>query len=143
MFPLADQRRTGEDNGQHGDIVDDRHHRAKALLLKVRIKTHPDRQLYRQHAVIPIAGDKTVYFAGDNILDVTVAGKGLTHARGVDVDLDFRLPIGQYIALEVRRDVDGERVAPGIQPGVHLISGDQLRLKKPGTVKALIMREES
>ncbi len=52
----------------------------------VRIKTHPDRQLYRQHAVIPIAGDKTVYFAGDNILDVTVAGKGLTHARGVDVD---------------------------------------------------------
>lgn len=38
MFPLADQRRTGEDNGQHGDIVDDRHHRAKALLLKVRLK---------------------------------------------------------------------------------------------------------
>ena len=137
VLALADQRRAGEDNGQHGDVVDDRHHRAKALLFQVRVKAHSYRQLYRQHAVVPIAGNEAVYFAANNILDIAVAGKGLAHARGVDVDLHFRLAAGQHIALEVRRNIDGESVAPGIQAGVHLIGGNQLRFEKPGAVECV------
>ena len=87
MFPLAYQRRTGQHDRQHGDIVDNCHDGTETLLLQVRIKTHPDGQLNRQRAVVPVAGDKAVHLAGDDILDIAIAGKRLAHSRRVDVNL--------------------------------------------------------
>ena len=45
---------------------------------------------------------------------------------GVHVQLDLGRLAGQHVALEVRRDVDGEGIAPGVHAGVGLGRGDHL-----------------
>jgi hypothetical protein len=46
------------------------------------------RQLYRQHAVVPIAGNEAVYFAANNILDIAVAGVLAGRQPEVQVNVD-------------------------------------------------------
>ncbi|MNJ65573.1 hypothetical protein D3C77_615910 [compost metagenome] len=65
--------------------------------------------------------------AGGDALDVASAGECLAHLGGVHIQLRRRLASGQQVALEVRRDVQGEGVVAGIHAAVHLVEVDQLR----------------
>ena len=127
VLALADQRRPGKHDRQHGDVVDNRHHRAKAGRFQIRVKAHTHFQRHRRLIVVTVTRHKAVHLAADDILDIAVAGKGLAHPRGIDVNLYIRLPTGQHITLKIRWNVHGEGVAPGVQSGIHLISGDHLR----------------
>ena len=60
-------------------------------------------------------------------LDVAAAGEGLRHARRVDVELDLRDAARQHVALEVRRNDEGEGVGARVHAGVHLCSRDERR----------------
>src|SRR5699024_5480789 len=87
--------------------------------------------------VITVARDKAVHFTVDNILDITVASECLAHARGIDVHLNIRLTSCEDITLKIRRNIYREGIAPGVQPGIHLIGGDHLRGQKPRAVEAV------
>ena len=137
VFTLADQRRSGQYNRQHGNVVDDRHHPAKPRGIEVRVKAHPGFQRYQRFAVITVARDKAVHFTVDNILDIPIAGKCLAHARGIDVHLNIWLASGEDITLKIRRNIYRKGITPGVQSGIHLIGGDHLRWQKPRAIEAV------
>ena len=63
--------------------------------------------------------DKIIDLAQCNLLNVAAAGKGLTHAGRVNVELDCRGPAGQHVALKVRRYVQHEAIFAGIHARIH------------------------
>ena len=80
--------------------------------------------------------DEFVDFAGDDLLDVAVAGEGLAHERGIDIELDRRYAPGQHIALESRRDVQHEGVVAPVHAGVDLCQRDHDRCLETWRIKA-------
>jgi hypothetical protein len=61
-------------------------------------------------------GQVFVDLAEGDALDVGGADEGLAHDRRVDVELDFRVPAGQHVALEMVRDDQREVVGTEIHP---------------------------
>lgn len=51
--------------------------------------------------------------------------------------LDRRAAAGEHVALEVRRNVQGEGIAPGIHAAIHLAQVDALRRTEIGLLKGL------
>jgi len=47
VFPFADQGGTGENDGEHGDVVDDLHDRSEPRLVQFRIEARPQGQIHR------------------------------------------------------------------------------------------------
>ena len=89
---LADQRGAGQDDGQHGDVVDDLHQRAEPGLGQVGVEAHAYRQAHRRLGAGAVAACELVDLVGDDLLDVVAAGEGLAHAGGVHIELDLRRP---------------------------------------------------
>ncbi len=50
----------------------------------------------------------------DDLLRIAGSESGLDHGGRVDIDLEARLAAGKHVALEIRRNVDHERVLPGV-----------------------------
>lgn len=60
-------------------------------------------------------------FALHDLLDVAAARESLAHPRSVNVELQAGLASRKYVSLKIGRDVESERIAPGIQPLVHFV----------------------
>jgi len=80
-----------------------------------------------QHAV-----DKILDLGHDDLLRIAGAKAGLDHGGGIDVDLDGRFAAAENIALEVRRDVDDERVSAGVHERHNISLRDRLRRLEVG-----------
>jgi O-acetyl-ADP-ribose deacetylase (regulator of RNase III) len=93
---------------------------AEPALVQLRIEAGTQGQLDRQRLDLAVAAGELADLGLDDRLDVAAAGERLGHAGGVDVELDRRRAARQHVALEVRRDVEGEGVEPGIHARVHL-----------------------
>ena len=137
MLALADQRGAGEDDGEHGDDVDQLHHRAKPRRRQSRVEPGAHGQINGRRRHRPVALHKLGHLQLHDLLHRAVGGKGLHHARGVHVELHARHLACQHIALEVGRYVQHQRVAACVQAGVYVLRGDQvwphkLRRKKGG-----------
>ena len=88
MFPFTDQRRTGQDNGKHGHVVDHLHHCTEPGLGQGLIETGTHSQRCRCCCLSPITPGKFRYFTVDDCLNMVVASKGLGHASGIDIELN-------------------------------------------------------
>ena len=66
-------------------------------------------------------------FLGADHLDIARTGEGHAHLRGINVELDRRAMPGKYIALEIRWDIEGEGVLPGVHAVIHFAQFDTLR----------------
>ena len=102
-FPFADQRGAGEDDRQHGDIVDQLHNGTEPALSQIRVETvarHQNGKLFGT-GIVPHKG---IYLFIHYLLNVSGAGKSLRHARCIDIQLQFRRSSGNDIFLEIRRD---------------------------------------
>ena len=110
MLPFADQGRAGQDDGEHGDVVDEFHHRPEPRLGQVRIEAvaRHDLDRLRSGGIVPV--HERTDFVHDDLLDVAAAGERLRHARGVDVELDLRPVAGKDVLLEIVGDDQHERV---------------------------------
>jgi hypothetical protein len=78
------------------------------------------------------------HLAGDDALDIAAAGDDLPDARRVDVELNFVPPAAaiEYIALEVRRDVESESVGPLIHAAIHLAGRDDDGRQEAGRIES-------
>lgn len=90
VLALADQRRTGKHDGEHGHIVDDLHDRPEPGFVELRVEPRSQRQIDGQSGNASIALRKGAHLVGDDGLDVAAAREDLAHARGVHIELDRR-----------------------------------------------------
>ena len=77
------------------------------------------------------------HLAGNDALDIAAAGEGLPYARRVDVELNF-IPAAatiQHVALEVRRDIEGEGVGPLVHAAIHLACSDDVGPQEAGRIE--------
>ena len=132
MLAFAQQRGAGEDDGQDGDVVDDLDHPEEPATFQVAVEQRAAGQT--GDLVRALLGG-VVQFALENPADVAGAHEGLTHGRGIDIDLQRRLAPGQQIGLEVGRHIDHEGVAPAVQCRVHVCIADQCRRLELGLLQ--------
>ena len=115
VFTLTDDRCSGKNYGQHGDVVDDSHHASKPCGRDIRVERDPNVKVYRRKRRALGMGQEVCYLGGNDLLCVAGAKARLHHCGCVDIDLDSGLASTQNIPLEVRRDVDHE----GISAAIH------------------------
>jgi hypothetical protein len=91
MVPCSRSRisRAGQDDGQHGDVVDDLV-QAPNQLSQRRVEARAHGQLHRRGRADALALDELVHLGQHDLLHIAAAGEGLAHARGVDVELQLR-----------------------------------------------------
>ncbi len=101
LLALADERRAGQDYGQHSEVVDHLHHRGEPARLQIRVElcanNHFDRRTHQSFA----SGDELCDVVDDDVLDVGLAIEGLGNRGGIYVDLNRGLPPGKNIRLEL------------------------------------------
>mmetsp|Transcript_91075 Transcript_91075/g.253589 ORF Transcript_91075/g.253589 Transcript_91075/m.253589 type:complete len:276 (+) Transcript_91075:783-1610(+) len=137
VLALADQRGAGQDDGEHGDVVDDLHQRTEPGVLQVGVEAHAHRQVDRWRGAAAVPQHETVDLGRDDLLHIAAAGEGLAHPRRVDIELQPRLAPGQHVALEAGRDDEHEGVVAAVHAGVDLAGRDQFGAAKPRRVEAL------
>ena len=102
VLTLTDKGRAGEDDGEHGDVVDDLGHADEPGSGEVGIEGESCFQLHRQRG-LAVGGKGSDLFGQDSV-DVAIANTGLRHGGRIDVDLECRLTSGKKVGLEARRD---------------------------------------
>ena len=137
VLALADQRRAGQDDRQHGDAVDELHHRAEPHRAQIRIEEDAHFEVGGQGGDCTMALHEGRYLAIDDVLHIAVADESLRHAGGVDVELDRRLAPGQHVALEIGRDVEDEGVEAHIHAGVDGVLIDDRRHLEMGRIEGV------
>ncbi len=120
VLPLPDQCRARQDDRQQSDLIDDLHQRAEPALVECGVESCTQCQLHRQGLRPPITPDKLVHFTHDDLLYIGIAGKGLTHAGGVDIELQRGRASRQHIPLEAGWDDQGESVQTLVQARVQI-----------------------
>ncbi|MCY1235322.1 hypothetical protein D9M72_479340 [compost metagenome] len=136
VLALADEGGTREHDRQDGDVGDDVHDCAEPALVELRIEAGTQNQIDRQFLLAAVSVKEARDLAGDDLLDVAVAGKGLAHARRIDIELDGRRATGQQIRLEIRRDIERERIQPLVHAAVHFRRRDHLRRHEIGRIES-------
>ena len=63
----------------------------------------------------------------DDLLRIAGAEARLHHRRRIDIDLHRGLAAAEHIALEIRRDIEHERVLPGVHQRNDVALGDRPR----------------
>ena len=119
MFTFTDQCGTRENDGQHGDLIDNFHDGSEPGLLERRIKAHPYHKVHGRDIVGSNPLEKSGDFPQDNLLNVAGAGKRLAHARRVDIELDVGRLACQHITLEVWWNIQGKSNSAFVHAGVH------------------------
>ena len=115
VLALANQRRTGQDDRQHGDLVDDLRQAAEPGLLQRRVEACAQLQAHRRLGAGAVALHELLHLAQHHLLDEATAVEGLAHAGGVGVELDLRVAPGQHVTLEIGWNDQGE----GVDARVH------------------------
>src|SRR5262249_56689086 len=88
LLALADERSSGQDYGEHGEIVDDLHHRVEPARFQVRIELCAGHDLDRGTHQSFASGDEFRDVVDDDVLDVGHAIEGLGHGGAIYVDLN-------------------------------------------------------
>jgi hypothetical protein len=106
------------------DAVDNAHHAGKPRCCDMGIECNPPG---RQEAPKCLCtGDKIIDLVGDDLLGIARTDADLDPGGCINVDLQFGIASAQHIALEMRRDVDDERVGSGIHQSVDVAFLDRL-----------------
>src|SRR5262245_25734452 len=108
LLTLADERGSGQDHGEHGEIVDDLHHRGEPARLEVRVELCAGHDLDRGAHQSLASGDELRDIVDDDVLDVGHAIEGLGHGSGIYVDLNRRLAPRENILLKLWGNFDDE-----------------------------------
>ena len=119
MFTFADEGRAGQDDRQHGDVIDDLGQRAEPGLFQIRVVARAQIQVHRRRSAAAVTQDKIVDLAQGDLLDIFAAHESLRHAGGVNIQLNGRRTAGQHVALKVRRNIQHEGVIAGIHARIH------------------------
>ncbi|GLR52939.1 hypothetical protein GCM10007923_41540 [Shinella yambaruensis] len=82
MLALADERRAGEDDRQHGDRGDDVAYRAEPSLVELRVEAGAQVEGDWQSGLRAVAGRELADLNRYDRLNIAAAGEGLRHARG-------------------------------------------------------------
>ena len=106
--------------------------------LEIGIEHGAQREIDGQRGRRAIPAEEIGHLAGNDGLDVTAAGEGLSYARRIDVELNF---IGataaiEHVALEVRRDVEGEGVGSLVHAAIHFACSDDFGLQKARRIES-------
>src|SRR5208283_3623498 len=117
MFALTDNGRSGQEQREHRDTVDDLHDADKPCKGEVRIEFSPDQKVElwsgRFLGVISSIED----LMSQNLLYVKRPPTGYRHCRCVHVDLDGRLAAMLKIAFNVGWNINNE----GVSASVHRV----------------------
>src|SRR5262249_34576805 len=108
LLALADERSSGQDHGEHGEIVDDLHHRGEPARLQVRIELCTGHDLDRGTHQSFASADELRDIVDDDVLDVGHAIERLGHGSGIYVDLNRGLPPLENVLLEFWGNFDDE-----------------------------------
>src|SRR5262249_17984834 len=111
VLTLAQHRRTGEEDAEYRDVVDDLVDGDEPALLHVRIE--PGAGVERDDVVIRrvvASGPERLYFPVHDVADVFRPAAGLAHPGSIGNYLDGGLLIGAQVALEIVRYIDDEGV---------------------------------
>src|SRR5690625_2230198 len=103
MLTFSNQSGPGKNNGKQRYIVDDLHQRAKPTLFQRWVEASSQGQVNRQRLRIAMTLGVFLDLRQNDLLDVLATGKRLTHACGVNIELNFRLFARQHVTLKVRR----------------------------------------
>jgi len=115
VFALADESCADQDDGQHGDAVDDLHDATDPDNDQVGVEAHAGGQPDRRFGHVAGAGQVLIYLAERDGLDVGGADESLAHDRRVNIELDVRFAAGFDVVLEIGRDDQREVEAAGIE----------------------------
>src|SRR5215813_10034315 len=140
LLALADERGSGQDHGEHGEIVDDLHHRGEPARLEVRVelcaRDYFDRQAHQSFA----PGDELGDVVDDHVLDVGHAIKRLGHGGGIYVDLNRGLPPLENIRLEfwgisMTKIKRSESIDASISDGAISTAGWKVGAVRPSAIR--------
>ncbi len=92
LLAFAYKRRTGQNNRQHGDVVDHLHDGGEPARIQVRIELCPNNYVERRAGPCLAAGQEIRHLLRDDRLNVDRAVAGLRHRGGIDVHLHRRAP---------------------------------------------------
>ncbi len=120
MLTLAHHSRACEDDGEHGDVVDDAHHAREPARRHVGIEGHADGEVdgRLRDRLGPL--HEAVDLVVDNLRRVTRADAGLDHRCRVDQKLKRGLAAGANVPLEIGRDIENEGKAAEIHEPVDV-----------------------
>ena len=137
LLALADQRRTGQDHGDHGEIVDDLHHRSEPARLQIRIELCMRNHLDQSTRQSFPSRHELGHIVDDHVLDVGHPVEGLGNRGCIDVDLNGRLPPGKNIRLELRGNFDDIHEPLRIHPRIDFRRCDLDRRLESGRREAI------
>jgi len=109
LLALADQRDAGQDDGQGGDLIDHLRHRREPSGVQVGIEIGAQDKIDRRAAGDAARIHEVLHFVGYCGLQVGGAVAGLSYRRGVDIDLDLGLALGDDVGLKGRGYLDDEK----------------------------------
>jgi hypothetical protein len=132
VLALANQRGSGQDQGDQGDTVDDRHHPGEPGLLQGRVEAHPRHEIDRRRCAAPAALNELRHLTDDDLLRVAAAREGLAHARRIHVELDFRTSVAQDVALKVNGNDECKSELAAIHARIDPIERYHRRLTEAG-----------
>src|SRR5215470_16591878 len=124
LLALADERGSGQDYGEHGEIVDDLHHRGEPARFQVRVELCAGHDLDRRTHQPLASADELRDVVDDDALDVGHAIEGLGHGSGIYVDLNRRLPPRENVLLKLWGNFNYEDKTLRIHRCIDLCRGD-------------------
>src|SRR6516225_1582882 len=108
LLALTDERRTRQDYGQEGDLVDDLRHCREPRRLQVRVERGANDEVDRVCPLTSVLANEVLHLVGDSTLEIVGPVAGLSYRRRIDINLNLRLALGENMSLEVRRDLDDQ-----------------------------------
>ena len=139
MLALADERGAGQYDREHGDVVDDLHHRGEPFRLEIGVEHDADGEVDRLNfrSAGGCGGSSGVRGVGlhhlvDDLLQVGPAVAGLGDRRRIHVDLEARIAVRDDVLLELGRNLDHEHVAASVHRRTDFRRRDLDRRFEPG-----------
>ena len=88
MLALAQESGTGQNDSEHGDIINQLGESPEPRLLQIGIEAGPEGQINRWWRGITVSLQEAVDLVQDDLLDVTAAAEGLCHPCRIDIQLN-------------------------------------------------------
>ena len=118
MLALANERGAGQNDREHGDVVDDLHHRCEPFRLEIGVEHDAEGEVDRLNfrSAGGCGGSCSACGVGlhhlvDDLLQIDPAVAGLSDRGRIHIDLEARIAIRDDVLLELGRNLDHEHVA--------------------------------